>query len=333
MIAHRPFRTLALTVAATVSMLGTSALLADEPSGGNPTPTGEQLRQQFFQQQALCRQSIDDTLATESVDFKSLLEKPDKSFEDMRALAELRLELLKTSTAAQTMQATMETARAQFTAAHPELLGPPERGNRPVLTDAQKQELAAHREQLQTKERTLDALLQQLNAEYAVLLAKADKTPEEVRALLELRRQLIAGSPEAQALMEEIQTAIRTFREEHPFMARLGRPQGQDLVEKVRNEVQVIRTLTEQVAEMLRETSPEYAALLAKENKTAADMATLEQMRKQLIAANPDIQKLVELREVVKNRLQRPNRPDRPERPTVPRPGAATGGNSATPSK
>ncbi len=152
---------------------------------------------------------------------------------------------------------------------------------RQQLSEEQKQALINHKDSLQSKNQELQSTLKSLNSEYAELSDKENKTREEQIRLIQLRRELLANSPEAQTKLNEIKQLNSNFAESNPDLsAQFGR--GVNEAHAVKNEID----------SLLAAQSPEYATLLAKENKTPEDRERLKSLRQELIKDNPQAQEL-----------------------------------------
>jgi len=280
------------------------------------------IRKQYENRVQELRKRVDAVLGSEDQDFKDLLGKSEKTFEDLREIAEKRMELLEDSEAAKVVLKQLDTFRKEFREKHPEIFPKPkDKPERPELTEEQREALAEHRDSLKEKEAALNELLKKLSEDYAGLLDKEEKTPKEIREMLKLRRELIAESDEAQAVIEAIQEMIADFREENPDLARPKLPQAGKNMAKVKAGLAAIKALTGEINDTLAGLSDEYSALLAKEDKTEEDMLQLRELREELLAENPEAQKLAEAVVLIKNRLHHSRRRQLPKR----RPGTLPG--------
>jgi len=103
-------------------------------------------------------------------------------------------------------------------------------------------------------------------------------------------------------------------------------------VAKIKAGLNAVQELNEQINEMLAADSAEFAALLAKENKTAEDLQQIKAMRDTLLAGNDEAQKLAATAQIIKNRLRDERRELRQHRPQPlpvrPGGGGTTGGGT-----
>lgn len=173
---------------------------------------------------------------------------------------------------------------------------------RQQVTDEQRLALRDHKEALQAKNLELQDILKAANMEYLELSDKDDKTREDRVRLMQLRRELIAGSADAQAKLEEIKQLNESFGQSHP-----------DLGERFERGVDAIRDVKDEIDVLLAAQSEVFAALLAKENKTEEEVAQLKELRKDLIKDNPEAQELRRKAHAIRERI-RERREDRRDR-------------------
>ncbi len=154
-----------------------------------------------------------------------------------------------------------------------------------TMTDEQREALGAHRDAIRTKHDQLNALLTNESAEYAELSAKKSKTRDERRRLIEIRRQLMQESDEVKAVINDMEALGKKFRESNPQLGAAYRAQGRQVRENR-------KSMRHEIDKILAEESPEFAALLSKEDKTAEDEKQLRVLRRQLMKSGNAMTKI-----------------------------------------
>ncbi|MBT3378560.1 MAG: hypothetical protein HN742_24860 [Lentisphaerae bacterium] len=295
-----------LTWIAAMTLVAAAPLMQAQGTGGQEPGSSRQYHEQVKE----LRAQVDQILMEENAEFKALVEDTDKTFRELREIAGLRLKLIEGSEAAQAVVDEIKGLREQFVAGNPDQAPTPQERPRPELTEEQKAAIQQQREQFKEKAQALDALLTAGSERYAELLADPDKTREEVREMLRLRRELIAGSEEAQALADELQGMVAEFREAHPSVGQGHRPKGAPKhgIARVKAGLEAVQELRTQIDEILAVDSAEFAALLAKEDKTDEELEQLRDLRKELLAANEEAQQLAGTAGILRNRLRRHRR-------------------------
>jgi len=306
------------TLAMTILVIGLSAAGQDlrsdiaprDGDGDVDRSTRRQLRREFRQTIREFEDQINGILREESEEFAELLDKEDKSFEEMQQLSELRREFGESSDEAQAVTDEIRDFRESFRDEHGHLgFGPhrPPRPGRPSLSDEDHATLKEHQEALKDKHDQINGILKADNDRYTELVDKEDKTPEDRHELMQQRRELILESEDAQAIVDEIRELNRIFHEENPDI----RPHRHPGLRRVKGDVGAIRGLRRNVNELLAEDSSEFATLLEKQDKTPEEMQQLQELRRELIADNPTAQQLRDSIRILKNRIHRPDRHER----------------------
>ncbi|MFT5127687.1 MAG: hypothetical protein ACI8W8_001293 [Rhodothermales bacterium] len=216
---------------------------------------------------------LDNPLGSE---FRDLVGNPDLTFEQMRRLAELREHLSRL--AAPELVAALQRLRAQF---HP-------RPGRPGLTDEQKEGIREHHATLQQAQVELNGVLVAADesGEYARLLAAEERPIEKQRRLGQLRRELIAGSRDAQAKIREIHQLNTAFQDAHPNARTAPARLVSHTVSTIKRNVNAIQTLEEQIDSLLADANKEYASLLDNDELSEAQADRLAELR---ISLTPDV--------------------------------------------
>jgi hypothetical protein len=343
----------ALTVILAATILWTITGASAQPGQHNkqPKPADEQRAAVDQHQDAVdaLREQIDQTLAAESGDFSALLGNAEPSFQERRDLARLRKELLEQSDAAQATVGEIEELDRQFRESndqplpgihHLDSIVRPERIDalRAPISEKDQETLSSHKTDIRTKHEELNTLLADeknytlladKSADYAALLAKdkKDLTGEERREYRDLRKKLIAGSEDAQILVDGIHEANVFFREANPA---LGRQFGKrrNSLRRAREDVVAVKAIQNNINEILAEESAAFADLLT---QVDAGDATKEvriefrDLRLELIEATPGVAELDTGAKLLKKRVQHRARHARHhqgggavERPVVP---------------
>ncbi len=191
---------------------------------------------------------------------------------------------------------------------------------RPQITDEQRAALDAHRANVQAKHVELNEILKTADTTgtYTALSENDDLTREERHELVTLRRELLAGSADAQAKLDEIKAGNAAFRDENPAIGR--RPE-------IRPRIAEIKEINQELRALLS-TDEAIAALLAIEEKTEEQIATLRGLREDFIANSEEAQDLIaekqQLKSSVRDRIRRIRRHHRADRPHRPRPSDQT---------
>ena len=335
----------ALTVTLAAMILWTIAEASAQPGKHNkkPQPSAEQRAAVDQHRDAVdaLREQIDQTLAEESGDFAALLGNAEPSFQERRDLARLRKELLEQSDAAQATVGEIEVLDRQFREGndqplpgihHLDSVVRPERIDalRAPISEEDQETLSTHKTDIRTKHEELNTLLAVVDESggYAALLAKdkKDLTGEERRNYRDLRKKLIAGSEDAQILVDGIHEANVSFREENPS---LGRQFGKrrNSLRRAREDVVAVKAIQNNINDILAEESPEFLDLLTQvETGDATKEVRIEfrDLRLELIEATPGVAELDTGAKLLKKRVQhrarhaRHHQGDGPTRPVVP---------------
>ena len=342
----------ALTVILAATILWTITGASAQPGQHNkqPKPADEQRAAVDQHQDAVdaLREQIDQTLAAESGDFSALLGNAEPSFQERRDLARLRKELLEQSDAAQATVGEIEELDRQFRESndqplpgihHLDSIVRPERIDalRAPISEKDQETLSSHKTDIRTKHEELNTLLADeknytlladKSADYAALLAKdkKDLTGEERREYRDLRKKLIAGSEDAQILVDGIHEANVFFREANPA---LGRQFGKrrNSLRRAREDVVAVKAIQNNINDILAEESPEFLDLLTQvETGDATKEVRIEfrDLRLELIEATPGVAELDTGAKLLKKRVQhrarhaRHHQGDGPTRPVVP---------------
>lgn len=225
---------------------------------------------------------MDNPLGSE---FRDLVGNPDLTFEQMRRLAELREHLSRL--AAPERVAALQRLRAQFAMQNPGF-GKHPRPGRPDLTDEQKEVIRQHHSTLQQAQVELNAVLVAADesGEFARLLAAEERPIEKQRRLGQLRRELIAGSKDAQAKIREIHQLNTAFQDAHPNARAAPAQLVSHSVSTIKRNVNAIQTLEEQIDTLLADANKEYASLLDNDELSEAQADRLSELRISLI---PDV--------------------------------------------
>ncbi len=294
------------------------------------------------------REQIDQTLAAEDGDFAALLGNATPSFQERRDLARLRQELLEQSEAAQATVGEIKELDRQFRESNDQPLSGihhldsvvrPERIDalRAPISEEDQETLSTHKTDIRTKHEELNALLADQDSRYDELLAKdkKDLTGKERREYRDLRKKLIAGSEDAQILVDGIHEANVSFREENPS---LGRQFGKrrNSLRRAREDVVAVKAIQNNINEILAEESVEFADLLTQvETGDATKEVRIEfrDLRLELIEATPGVAELDTGAKLLKKRVQhrarhaRHHQGDGPKRPVVPDRAPAAAGD------
>ena len=333
----------ALTVTLAAMTLWTIAEASAQPGKHNkkPQPSAEQRAAVDQHRDAVdaLREQIDQTLAAENGDFAALLGNAEPSFQERRDLARLRKDLLEQSDAAQATVGEIEVLDRQFREGNDQPLSAihhldsvvrPERIDalRVPISEEDQETLSTHKTDIRTKHEELNTLLADKSDDYAALLAKdkKDLTGKERRDYRDLRKKLIAGSEDAQILVDGIHEANVSFREENPS---LGRQFGKrrNSLRRAREDVVAVKAIQNNINDILAEESPEFLDLLTQvETGDATKEVRIEfrDLRLELIEATPGVAELDTGAKLLKKRVQhrarhaRHHQGDGPTRPVVP---------------
>jgi chromosome segregation ATPase len=152
-------------------------------------------------------------------------------------------------------------------------------------------------DQLQALRVQLDDVLKASSEEYAELLAKEDKTFEDLQALATLRHDLVQNSEEAQGILDQMQTVREDFRATRPHGPRRPELSEEDQA-AVAAHKETMQGLAAELEGILKAASEEYAALAAKEDKSVDDIRQMQALRQQLLLDSGDAQaKLAEMQQ------------------------------------
>lgn len=133
----------------------------------------------------------------------------DPTPEQRRRMLALRRELIANSTEAQAKLDEIEALRLAFQEANPEIRPRPRRIARHLRQEVH-QDLSAVRD----LHDQLNAELAERSEEYAELLAKEDKTPEDRARMMDIRQGLIDGDAELQGIADELADARQEVRQD-----------------------------------------------------------------------------------------------------------------------
>ncbi|GEM_PF-2574513 len=141
--------------------------------------------------------------------YAALLAVEEPTRAERQELNELRRQLIEGSDEAQTQIDAIKALNEQFRTDNPDLRPSPRRVARHLRHEV-RQDIAEVRD----LNDQLNALLAADSVEYAELIAKEDKTPEDRERIGELRAELIAANEDAQAVADQIQDARQEVRQD-----------------------------------------------------------------------------------------------------------------------
>jgi hypothetical protein len=245
------------------------------------------------------KRRVDEALSADSAEFKALLDKKDKTAEEKRELRKRRRTLIKNSEAVRKIKAEHRVFAQKFREQHGDRN---RRKDAPTLTEKQQEKIEQHHETVREKHNRLNDLLIETNARYAELVEQEKKNPEEFREMMQLRRELLAETPAAEAILDEIRTLNETFHQANPRSKRPNH-RGNDM-RRARKQVHALNALRASIDEILAESSGDFRTLLKNRDATAEEQAQIAALRRELLTENEEAQTLQLGLDVLVKRLE-----------------------------